>query len=641
MKTTIKNRILRLVLIALLEMGIIVSIAANLMQYFISVKQYKELSAFAATSYSRDILDGKDKLASALAAVAANLSDKSSISVTNTDFSAIYFVDSSAKTADGVSFADVDSVKSALTGEESVSAPQPSPLGGNAVITAVPYNDGCLVGISDENYFGNILDGSTFGSTGKIFVVDSANNLVASSDKKSTISEGRAEFVSQAVAEELTEKTYTADGTKHTAQAAKIENTDNWYIITEYENSEIMSAYSGTFWISLAIVLVLMICNALFDIKIAESISAPIVKVSDRLEAFSNGDLSSPMPHIKSKDETLILSSSLSSSIYSIKAYIDDIGHVLSEIASGNLEVQTEQSYFGDFAQIKESLDGITTGLRNVFNEIDCATNQVHTGAEQVSNGASQLSESAATEAATMEQLNSMVSEIYTHVKANSDNAVNASKLAVDTNAKVKAGSVAMGEMLAAIEEIQNSSDRISKIIKVIDDIAFQTNILALNAAVEAARAGAAGKGFAVVADEVRNLAAKSAEAAKETSGLIEGSIEKVQHGTALADQTASLLDEIVRMVARVEGYMSEIAQASSEQTDSIKQINVGMEQITGIIQTNSATAQQSAAASEELSGQSETLKIQISKFSNNSGNQRDETPTDETPFNFSGSLEY
>ncbi|HOV42043.1 MAG TPA: methyl-accepting chemotaxis protein, partial [Oscillospiraceae bacterium] len=197
----------------------------------------------------------------------------------------------------------------------------------------------------------------------------------------------------------------------------------------------------------------------------------------------------------------------------------------------------------------------------------------------------------------------------------NAKNAKKASALAKETFEQVDEGHKSMSRMLEAMQDINNSSEQISRIIKVIDDIAFQTNILALNAAVEAARAGAAGKGFAVVADEVRALAEKSAEAAKDTSKLIEESISNVQTGTQLAGNTAGALDKIVEMVSQVEEFINRIAEASEGQASAVEQINSGMEQITDVIQRNSATAEESAAASQELTGQANLLKEKIDKF--------------------------
>jgi len=236
-------------------------------------------------------------------------------------------------------------------------------------------------------------------------------------------------------------------------------------------------------------------------------------------------------------------------------------------------------------------------------------------GADQVSVSAQSLSQGATQQASAIEELASTIEHIAGQVKKNAESTSKVKNLITDTSSEVSNGNKQMAEMLKAMNDINNSSSEISKIIKVIDDIAFQTNILALNAAVEAARAGAAGKGFAVVADEVRNLAGKSAQAAKNTTELIEDSIIKVQEGTVIANSTANSLNEIVKSVDEISNLIVSIDKASEQQSSSIQEVTLGIEQISTVVQTNSATAEESAAASEELSGQATMLGELIAKI--------------------------
>ena len=257
----------------------------------------------------------------------------------------------------------------------------------------------------------------------------------------------------------------------------------------------------------------------------------------------------------------------------------------------------------------------MTANLNEVLGDIFAASEQVSSGASQLADSSMSLSQGASEQASSIEELTASLEQISSQTKLNAQNASQANKLASIAQGNAEQGNGQMQEMLRAMEEINQSSSSISKIIKVIDDIAFQTNILALNAAVEAARAGQHGKGFAVVAEEVRNLAAKSASAAKETTDMIEGSIKKVEAGTKLAVHTAEALNQIVEGVAQAAALVKQIDVASSEQATGLAQINQAVMQVSQVVQANSAVSEQSAAASKELSGQAEMMRMSVSKF--------------------------
>jgi len=262
-----------------------------------------------------------------------------------------------------------------------------------------------------------------------------------------------------------------------------------------------------------------------------------------------------------------------------------------------------------------KALVHMVDSLNTLFGEINNSTAQVASGAKQIADGSQSLAQGSTEQASSIEQLSASITEIAHKTKDNAGKAEKAAVLANTIKQNAEKGSRQMDEMTAAVKDINTASQNIKKVIKVIDDIAFQTNILALNAAVEAARAGQHGKGFAVVAEEVRNLAAKSAEAAKDTGGLIADSMEKAELGSRIANDTAASLAEIVSGINESSQIVNEIAQSSDEQSAGITQINHGIGQVAHVVQQNSATAEESAAASEEMSGQSNMLEDLVAQF--------------------------
>lgn len=367
------------------------------------------------------------------------------------------------------------------------------------------------------------------------------------------------------------------------------------------------TAYSSSITMIIIIAIGIVI-SVLLGTFIANIIGRPVKQLAEAADKLALGDVN---VHVEAKttDEIGNLTKSFGLMVENIR----NQAMTAERIAAGDLTVRVAVKSDNDL--LGKKLYELVEKNNEVLTYIASASEQVASGARQISDSSVALSQGATEQASSVEQLTASIEEISAQTKYNAEHANEANSLAETAKINAEQGNEQMKEMLKAMQDINDSSASISKIIKVIDEIAFQTNILALNAAVEAARAGQHGKGFAVVAEEVRNLAARSANAAKETTDMIESSIKKVEGGTQIANETANALSQIVNNVEKVASLINEIAMASNEQALGIEQINQGVMQVSQVVQTNAATSEESAAASEELSSQAELLKEQVSRF--------------------------
>ena len=406
------------------------------------------------------------------------------------------------------------------------------------------------------------------------------------------------------------------------------------------ENTKEREIYNLLFIIVLAVIIIISVVIA---VNIARMIGKPLVTLTGFMsQAGSSGDIA-----IRSEDAEMVQKLAQTNdeigqciaSTTTFMSHITKVAEDLGQLADGDLTVQSNR--LSDKDVMGTAVQKIAGNFSSIFNEIRVASDQVASGASQVSQGAQQLASGTSEQAATIEEFSAALNDLQDKTNHNAENSKKARETNIETVNKLEACINSMGSMLNAMKEINDGSDSITKVIKVIDDIAFQTNILALNAAVEAARAGQHGKGFAVVAEEVRNLAAKSAEAAKETAALIESSSERVKEGNQIVAQTNFDLEAAADNSRESTRLIEEVSTASIEQADAIREISLGIDQISVVVQANSATSEESASTSEEMSAQAIVLNEIVSRFKVNHSNDRLHTIAAHNPVSYSDAADF
>ena len=394
----------------------------------------------------------------------------------------------------------------------------------------------------------------------------------------------------------------------------KTEPVSGWLVGLVYPQSIMHKRMLIQSIINIIIFVIALIISLSVLIAFVRKNLKPVQNVVNAAQQIEQGNLAVQIA-VDRNDEIGLLGQTFQNTAGYLQDVIGEISDVLTKIAAGDLNITTQCAYYGDFEQIHQSILHIVDTFNEVIGEIHSAAEQVDAGAGQMASSAQILSQGAVEQAGQVDELLRSCETVSTHVTENAQKCEQAGSVTSEVSEQMAQSKEKMHEMLDAMHRIQDSSNQIHKVIKTIEDIAFQTNILALNAAIEAARAGEAGKGFAVVADEVRELAAKTAEEAKTTSQLIGTSIRLVGDGTTIADQTAEALSQAVDTAQQVYTTIQEIVTFSQKQAQDVKQISSGISEISSVVQTNSATAEEAAATSEQLSGQARTMKEMVSHF--------------------------